>query len=271
MSGRYWLTTAYLVIVFNGEEIRYDKRDDDGRMLAVDFDVKHTASKEPSVGNFGIYNLAESTRKRIASDAIGLRFYGGYEGNEKLLYSGSIERVINRRQGGDYITEIRCGDGYREFTQSVTSKTYASGVSKEQVINDIAADMGLAVRTTVEGAKGVLTGAKTLDGLSKDVLSEIVPDWSITDNEIVITGGALVPLSNVASVISSDTGLLESPTITEKGVNIKAQIDPDIRPRNLLDVRSESVTGIYIVQSVQFVGNNYGGAFDMNIEAAAYG
>ena len=271
MIGEYWLTSAYLVILFQGEELRYDKRDADGRMLAVDFDVKHTSSKEPSVGNFAIYNLKEETRKRISSDAIGLRFYGGYEGKEKLLYSGTIEKVINKRQGVDYVTELRCGDGFREFTQSITSKTYASGVDKQQIVEDVARDMGLGLKVAKDGIKGVLTGSKTLDGLSKDVLTELIPDWSIVDGEINISGGKLAPMSTIASLINSDTGLLESPNITEKGVNIKAQIDPDVRPRSLLQVESESVNGVFIVQSIQFVGNNYGGAFDMNIEAAAYG
>lgn len=270
MSYQFWLTSAYIVVIFPTEELRYDKRDDDGRMLAVDFDVKHTNGKEPSVGNFAIYNLAEETRKRIASDAIGVRFYGGYEGREKLLYSGSIERVINKRQGVDYITEMRCGDGFREFTNSVTTRTYASGVDKQTIINDIAGDMGLSVKAGKDAVKGVLTGSKTLDGLSKDVLTEMVPEWSIVDGEINIPAPGQ-PISNVATVIKSDTGLLESPAITEKGVNMKAQIDPDIRPRSLLKVESASIEGLYIVQAIQFVGNNYGGAFDMNIEAVAYG
>lgn len=270
MSYQFWLTSAYLIVIFPNEELRFDRRDEDGRMLAVDFDVKHTNSKEPSVGNFAIYNLAEETRKRIASDAIGLRFYGGYDGMEKLLYSGSIERVINKRQSVDYVTEIRCGDGFREFTKSVTSRTYASGVDKQTIVNDIASDMGLPLKLGKDAVKGVLNGSKTLDGLSKDVLTELVPEWSIVDGEINIAAQGQ-PISNVAAVIKSDTGLLESPSITEKGVNIKAQIDPDIRPRSLLQVESESVNGLYVVQSIQFVGNNYGGAFDMNIEAVSYG
>jgi hypothetical protein len=269
MIGEYWLTSAYIVIIFDGEELRYDKRDDDGRMLAVDFDVKHTNGKEPSVGNFAIYNLTEETRKRIASDAVGIRFYGGYEGNEKLLYSGSIEKVFNKRQGNDIQTELRCGDGFREFTKSVTSKTYASGATKEEIVSNIAKDMGLGLKVAKGALTGVMNGSKTLDGLSKDVLSEIVPNWSIVDGEINISGSAVTPMSDDAVLIKSDTGLLESPTITEKGVNVKAQIDPDIRPRSLLKVESMTVNGLFVVQSVQFVGNNYGGAFDMNIEAIA--
>lgn len=286
---RFWKGYAYLVIEYNGFERRFDIEDEDGRLLALDFETKSTRSKEPNQGVFNYYNLSESTRQEIETDAKSVRCYAGYDGDAKLIYQGDIVFVNSLKSGPDWVTTIHCGDGFASFTESITSKTYASGTEKQVILDQIAADMGLVVKATKEAITGALGGSLTIDGKSKDQLDVLMKDsgaeWSIQDNELNITQLGR-PIDDIAVVLRADSGLLEHPTITDKGVNVKAQLNPDIRPGKLIKLepiavqvtpggdsvpeRGRDYTGVYLCQTVSFIGNNYGGAFDVNIEAIRY-
>ena len=286
---RFWKGYAYLVIEYDGFERRFDIEDEDGRLLALDFETKSTRSKEPNQGVFNYYNLSASTRLEIETDAKAVRCYAGYDGDAKLIYQGDIVFVNSLKSGPDWVATIHCGDGFASFTESVTSKTYASGTEKQVVLDQLAADMGLVVKAGKDAISGALGGSLTLDGKSKDQLDVLMKDsgaeWSIQDNELNITQLGQ-PIDDTAIVLRADTGLLEHPTVTDKGVNVKAQLNPDIRPGKLIKLepiavqvtpggdsvpeRGRDYAGVYLCQSVQFIGNNYGGAFEVNIEAIRY-
>jgi hypothetical protein len=286
---RFWKGYAYLVIEYNGFDRRFDVVDEDGRMLALDFETKSTRSKEPNQGVFNYYNLSESTRQEIETDAKAVRCYAGYDGDAKLIYQGDIVFVNSLKSGADWVTTIHCGDGFASFTKSVTSKTYASGTEKQVILDQIASDMGLVVKAAQDAITGELGGSLTIDGKSKDQLEVLMKDsgaeWSIQDNELNITKLGK-PIDDIAVVLRADSGLLEHPTITDKGVNVKAQLNPDIRPGKLTKLeplavqvepgaqfvpeRGRDYTGVYLCQTVSFIGNNYGGPFDVTIEAIRY-
>lgn len=286
---RFWKGYAYLVIEYNGFERRFDIEDEDGRLIALDFETKATRSKEPNQGVFNYYNLSASTRQEIETDAKSVRCYAGYDGDAKLIYQGDIVFVNSLKSGPDWVTTIHCGDGFASFTESVTSKTYASGTEKQVILDQIASDMGLVVKASKDAIAGALGGSLTIDGKSKDQLDVLMKDsgaeWSIQDNELNITQIGS-PIDDIAVVLRADSGLLEHPTVTDKGVNVKAQLNPDIRPGKLIKLepiavqvtpggdsapeRGRDYTGVYLCQTVSFIGNNYGGAFDVNIEAIRY-
>ena len=300
---RFWKGYAYLVIEYNGFDRRFDVVDEDGRMLALDFETKSTRSKEPNQGVFNYYNLSESTRQEIETDAKAVRCYAGYDGDAKLIYQGDIVFVNSLKSGADWVTTIHCGDGFASFTKSITSKTYASGTEKQVILDQIASDMGLVVKAAQDAITGELGGSLTIDGKSKDQLDVLMRDsgaeWSIQDNELNITKIGR-PIDDIAVVLRADSGLLEHPTITDKGVNVKAQLNPDIRPGKLIKLeplavqveptrateepkkppkvpkevfipqRGANYAGVYLCQTVSFIGNNYGGPFDVTIEAIRY-
>ena len=300
---RFWKGYAYLVVEYAGFDRRFDIEDADGRLLALDFETKMTRSKEPNQGVFNLYNLSASTRQEIETDAIAVRCYAGYDGDAKLIYKGDLVFVNSIMQPAEWVTTLHCGDGFASFTKSITSKTYASGTDKQVILDQIASDMNLVVKATKDAIGGALTGTLSIDGKSKDQLDVLTKDngaeWSIQDGELNLTKIGR-PIDDIAIVLRADTGLLEHPTVTDKGVNIKAQLNPDIRPGKLIKLepiavqvqpttareepktppkkakeifipeRGRDYAGVYLCQTVQFIGNNYGGPFDVMIEAIRY-
>ena len=307
---RYFKGEAYLEIIYANEAVVYDQKNDGGRMLQVDFDIKMSRSKTPNQGVVAIYNLAETDRRRIERDAKSLRLYAGYDGDNKMIFTGDVVFASSVKESVDWKTEIKAGDGWRSFSQSITSRNYAAGTPIRTIIEQTAKDMGIALKESANILKGVTTGAVTLHGKSQLGVDQIVRsaggEWSIQDNELQVTP-ITKPIDGEAIVLDSSSGLLESPSISEKGVAVRCQIHPDFRPGKVMKLESSSwsvdsggtgvmdgtalkndstgnlveqakektypvergkdYNGFYICQSVQFVGNNAGGPFECRIEA----
>ena len=281
---RLYKSEAWVEVIYPDRVVSYDQRNEDGRMIAIDFEIRHTNGKEPSQGAVSIYNLSEQSGRSISTDATGLRVFAGFDSNEKLIYEGSISTVEDIPMWPDRVIKLSLGDGYQQYTQAVTSKTYASGTERQVILADLARDMGLSLKQSIDAAKGVISGDLTLDGLTKDVMEQFTQEggdqWTITDNEVHVSrvGRAI---DNDVIVLASDSGLLETPTVTEKGVNIRALLNPDVRPGKVIRLEATGITGqvergkdysgFYLVQSAAFIGNNYSGdVFDMNLETVAY-
>lgn len=307
---RYFKGEAYLEVIYDNEAIVYDQKLDTGRMLQVDFDIKMSRSKTPNQGVIAIYNLAETDRKRIERDAKSIRLYAGYDGDNKMIFTGDVIFASSMKETVDWKTEIKAGDGFRSFSQSITSRNYAAGTPVRTIVEQTAKDMGIALKESANILKGAIDGSVTLHGKSQLELDQVVRtaggEWSIQDNELQVTP-VTKPIDGDAIVLDASSGLLESPSVSEKGVAVRCQLHPDFRPGKVMKLESSSWTvdsggtgvmdgtqtkkdkdgkvtttqkektypvergkdynGFYICQSVQFVGNNAGGPFECRIEA----
>lgn len=307
---RYFKGEAYLEVIYDNEAVAYDQKLDNGRMLQVDFDIKMSRSKTPNQGVIAIYNLAETDRRRIERDAKSVRLYAGYDGDNKMIFTGDVVFASSSKDMVDWKTEIKAGDGWRSFSQSITSRNYAAGTPIRTIVEQTAKDMGIALKESANILKGATDGSITLHGKSQIGLDQVVRnaggEWSIQDNELQITP-ITKPIDGEAIVLDASSGLLESPSISEKGVAVRCQLHPDFRPGKVMKLESSSWTvesggtgvmdgsqvktdkegtastaskekvypvergkdynGFYICQSVQFVGNNAGGPFECRIEA----
>lgn len=310
---RYFKGDCYVEVEYANEVVVYDQMDTNSRRLAVDFDIKMSRSKTPNQGVIAIYNLSSESRQRIERDGKSIKLYAGYDGDLKMIFTGDIVFVSTSKETVDWKTEIKAGDGWRSFSQSITSRNYAAGTPIRTIVEQTARDMGIAIKESANILKGYIQGSITLDGRSKDAMDDIVlsagGEWSIQDNEIQITP-IRKPIDGIAIVLAADSGLLESPIITEKGVNIRSQLHTDLRPGKVVKLEANGYTiesggtgvvdankvhkktdkqegytqkrdesyiqrgrdydGFYICQSVVFLGNNYGGPFDARLETIRF-
>lgn len=287
---RLFKADAYIVVTTpSGERIDLSAATDYGRRLDLDFFCDLNKSSEPNQGDVTVYNLKSATRNKILKDSK-LEVFAGYDGNEKLIFIGDVKNVKNSDDGIDWASNILCGDGQGPYLEAKFVKSYREGVNIADVVKDLADSFGLAVRDLGESIKGQINGGLSVSGASKDILNQITKDygleWSIQDDEVRITQQEQ-PIDNEAIVISSETGLLNHPQVTEKGVDFEAQLNPDIRPGKLVRIESGSTivnvansevdkvstqdaNGLFLVERVRFVGNNYGGDFKAIVTCNTY-
>lgn len=283
---RLYKTMAYIAVDLDtGERIVYDNADEAGRMLHVDFDITKTSSRTPNTGKVQIYNLGESDRRLISKSATKLTLYLGYDGQAELISVADIDSVNSLQVEVDWVTEFTLGEG-QSALQSQQNRTYKEGSDAKLIISQIASDAGLVVNNTINTVKGLISGGITLEGSTQsalgDMSSELGLDFSVQNDELFIAGSDGVS-DGEAVVVAPDTGLIGYPEITDKGVNLKVQIQSGIFPGKVIKLEttgfiidsgqsqkkteSREDSGFYVCQQVRFQGNNYGGDFAAVVEA----
>lgn len=283
---RLYKTVAYIAVDLDtGDRLVYDGVDDSGRMLHVDFDITKSASRTPNTGKVNIYNLSESDRRLISKSAVRLLLYLGYDGNADLISVADVDFVNSMQTEVDWVTVFTLGEGQKAL-QSQYNRTFKEGSDAQFIVKQIAEDSGLIVNNTINTVKGLISGSITLEGSTQSVLgdmsSDLGVDFSVQNDELYVSGSDGVA-DREAVIVAPDTGLIGYPEVTDKGVNLKVQVQPGILPGKVIklettgfiiesgqsqkktDDRDES--GFYVCQQVQFQGNNYGGDFAAIVEA----
>lgn len=272
------------VLTLDKKDAVYDRR------YAVEFNCPKTRTPLPNKAMVKIYNLAKPTRDKIAADGKKAFVYAGYDGIEKLIATGDVVFIDSQRTNGEWHTEVRFGDGMYAYSHNTTTIAMPEGQSVQSIIDMLAKDMGKAVSVVTDKISEITNGSLTFDGLTKDALNVVAEDngleWSIQDDEIVIRD-RFKATDNEAIVINASHGLFAGVQKTQKGVKFLCQLHPDLRPGKLVKLEAIGYTiesgdvakfveqgktydGYYICKNVTYLGDNFGGRFDCDVEAEEY-
>lgn len=247
------------------------KNDVNGRRLSMDFDIHHTDDSSPSTGTVTIYNLKESTRKQMETKDLKISVFAGYK-DFKMIGSGDIKDVVHTLRSATWETKITIGDGKKTHDKTVFNRSYKEGIDIKSIVDEVTKSFEIPVRDITSALGGATLGGLSLTGKSKDIMNDLSQanefDWSIIDGELLITDQNKDD-GQSAIVANVNTGLINTPQHTDKGVKFDMQLNPDVRPKRLviLETRSNSSSVLYRIGEAQFTGNNYGGRFDVRITA----
>jgi hypothetical protein len=188
----------------------------------------------------------------------------------KQIFIGDVKRVKTHRNGPDLITEIEAGDGEKAITEKHKDKSYGPGTPVNFVIADLAAELGLAVGAIKDTAVKIFKNGFTLSGSVRDNLEYITKllnvEWTVSDNELVISApnkdrGVIFGVN-----VTKETGLIGWPSQSEKGVVFNKLLDPEIKPKGLVTIDSEQVSGRFVVRTVNHVGDTRGAEWVSKVE-----
>lgn len=279
--------------------------------LYMDFDILAHRGSKPNIAKIVVQNLSETTRNLISADHQGLEFFAGYGDDDPvLIFRGTTVNVAHQKPtpGTTWYTEIHALEGEKEMKSAVFNKSYESGIEVRQIIEDVSKSMGLPTEIDFFEVADVLSESMALSGLARDVLDQLTRDydlqWSIQQGTLEVTPFlSSVSSQPTAVVLSSDTGMIESPILTERqpagrkkkkgagasrmipGVKAVSLLNPEIRPNRIIEIRARrtisnqlgriaeqkrpvrSANGFYICRKVRYYGDNHGGPFVAEMEA----
>jgi hypothetical protein len=260
-------------------------------------DVQLVSTSDPNTANVGIWGLSERQRGLFDAQSQYIEVLAGYGDDVGMIFRGSWdpERSIarHRKDGPDWVTEIETGDGLREVHSAFLSRTYSAGTPVARIIADCVASMGLPV--SLEWTRPeTLPHAATFSARCSTVLDELAWlykfDWSVQYGGIVVTErGEPSKTAGVVAVLSPTTGMVGRPVATESGIEVKTMMLYGIKPKGLIRIVDDQLptkitelariakkaerpirvsdTGVYVVDSVQYIGDNRSGDFACQIKA----
>jgi len=238
----------------------------------IDFTVEFGDSDDPDISEVIIYNLSNQTISEIKSKA-GVILNAGYDGDVGNILTGKIEKQETVWEGVDKATRLYVGDGSIEWGVKKANKTYQAGSTSKYIINDLAKQLGLEIGEIKLVKNVTYKKGRTITTQLQQALRSIVKD---TGSRMFIDKGKLYvrpPSKGTVTgfLLSADTGLIESPQVTEeedkKGkkiikYNIRCLLNHRITTDSIIQVKSKTINGNYKVKKGKYYGD-----FTMEFEA----
>lgn len=237
MSVRQWKRKAQVVIGKAGQGLLVEN-------LRVAFEVTKTVDAAPNTAVIKIWNLNPDNQARIQNEFDELLLNCGYEDAMQLVFRGNIKHVFRYREGNDLITEIEAGDGDKDFRSATVNMTLAAGTTNQQLVERAASSFGSTKMGYVELPQKQRIRGRVITGNTRDILHEMSRDsdanWSIQDGQLVfVPANKMLP--NEAIVIRSDTGMLGSPEINDKGVEVRCLMNPSIAINGAIKLDNDTI------------------------------
>jgi hypothetical protein len=250
--------------------------------MKIAFDISKGIESSQNTAVVGIWNLNEGHRNAVGKELDNITLEAGYippgeSGNVGIIFKGQMRDVEHRRDGPDIITRLSCGDGDKAFRRAAISKTFPKGTKVEDVVEELYKQMekegidrgewkfpqdmppykrpysmcGSCTREldTIGRGRGFYWS-------SQNGVMEIMP----ADGYI---GGIVL--------ITPETGMIDTPTITDNGVKVSALLNPEIRPGRRVRIESQTLEmnaegGEYRVSQCAYNGDNRDGDFRVEIQ-----
>lgn len=250
--------------------------------LRVVFKVTKTIGKQPNVAEVVIYNLAPETRGKLQTKGVRLILEAGYRATGyALLFVGDVRTVDPVRDGADWKTTVKCGDGERSFRYARASESFAGGATIGDVVRYCVAQLGLALGNSAEQAtklKTILSHGWTVHGAASTELDRALRSvgyrYSIQDGTVQI----LAPGESAEQTIpelDEDHGLIGSPQLgspDKKGkpptLRFRSLLLPQARPGGRVRINTVRYRGvIFRSQKVVHDGDTHGGNWYTDFES----
>lgn len=253
--------------------------------IKIEFDVVKGISSTENPATIKIWNLNEAHRNALGKELDDILLEAGYMplsggDNVGVIFNGQIRDVEHKREGADIVTYLTNGEGDKAFRKSTISKTYKAGTEVKTVVEDIYKELEKEgvdrgewkfpedIPKFKRPYAAVGSAKQQMDILSRGYNFY----WNIQNGVCeIIPGDGLI---GTAVLLTPETGLVGTPTITDNGVRAVALLNPEIRPNRPVRIEAHTLemnaqNGEYRVAEATYSGDNRDGDFIVSITGEA--
>lgn len=240
--------------------------------LRVQFKINKSTQKEPNNSEITVTNLSPTNRGKLQVKGVKVILEAGYidTGLTRLFY-GDARTIDHLRDGADWKTVFKLGDGERAYRNARISQSFSGGAGASDVLNYLGAQSGLAIGNVSEAAAGLSTTfdqGYVLHGKWSDEMQKLANavgfTWSIQNGALqVLAPGESIP--GVVPEISPESGLIGSPemgTPEKKGkpglLEFKCLLQPMV-PGGRIKIVSKRYNGFITIKKLEFEGDTESG------------
>ena len=286
--------------------VQVDVGDAQSAVRISDADLEFTVHRSNVIGDntaeVVVYNLSDTTVGRISQPGAGLVIRAGYEdkvpgdgqGTAGVIFLGNVHAVEDNRDGATRTTRLiaHAGRGDRKSWKTTSvSLTYQDGTSFDTILRDLADIMGY-VGTGLDNASGVVCdGELTLSCKWLEACNQVARALLDAGVAVYLDLGELIvypvegPSVFAAVRLAESTGLLAASKVVEDGnpndrkangeaadpkpmIRFRSLLNWKLRPNCVIQVEGLTVQGTYVVETLDFRGDNMGGSFEAEGEAS---
>ncbi len=248
--------------------------------LRIAFHVEKSLKPRPNQAEIKIWNLSEETRKSFVKDVY-VALEAGYGVDLNSIFTGNLHTFDHVRQGANWVTSVRIGDGSKEIKKARVNTSFRPGTKPDEVVRtlvermtqtfstggfDIKLAAGNAVNKARQGdtagalkdfTQGFVAVGNAFDELTR-VGNNLGYDVSIQDKQILF----LEPGETDGKkdfVLSSATGLVGSPEFAEDNhLKARALLNGQLRPGRGVLLQSDGFHGRYRIERCLMQGDTHG-------------
>lgn len=232
--------------------------------LRITFKASKNDESKPNTMDIEVYNLSEQNRALLESKNAQIVLEAGYDGKAGVIFKGNITRAYHEKEGGDIISKLEVADGGHRYRNARIEKGIPPGAKTSQVLDELIKSMGLVKGAVVGVPNSQYANGISLSGLSKDRLDDICRkeglQWSIQDGAIQIIPETQAT-NDSAILVSSNSGLIGSPSRTKEGIEFKMLLNTNLRPGRRVKIEGRFLKGDYKITQVEHSGDSHEGEF----------
>jgi len=273
VSYNQWGRVVEVTISGKAGTLKVDK-------LKIDFSISKGIGSSQNEAKISVWNLTKSHRKQLGEEFDRIELRVGYrDGPIFTIFKGNIRDAKTTRESADVKSEMECGDGDEGIGKGAVSKTFPAGTKPKEIIDHIIGEMPGTTKGEMKGIDDLPAYKRPVSvyGWASRELDKLGREhafyWSVQGGEVQAVKNDQV-LSGT-TVVSKETGMLDTPEVTDKGVKFKALIRPGFEPGRQVDVRSDFLDeesgkdkrqsdeggGLFRVSQVTLNGTNRGQEF----------
>lgn len=234
-----WIRKATLVVSDDSDGLDLSE-------LHFKFDVMQSDFESPDNSYIRVYNLSDSTAKKIQNEFTKVTLQAGYQnGAFGTIFSGTIKQTKRGRENAtDKYLDIIATDSDINYNFGVVNKTLEAGAEPSDISSALASAMDASISYESYNVGASLPRGKVLYGMARTHMRALAKTtkttWSLQDGKLVIipkTGY----LPNEAVVLNSKTGLVGLPEQTEDGIKAVCLLNPNIVIGSRVQIDNESI------------------------------
>lgn len=247
--------------------------------LRVRFKVVKDLKPTPNHAEIEVFNLGEQNRaflenQKSKSKALAVRLEAGYvDDGVGQIYLGDIRNADSFKTESEWVTKMSTDDKGRKFQTVRINVPIGPGMPLLKVFELLFDALGIGYGnlkktmgeltsmgvTSLHPNGGVLSGYVAQE--ITDLCNSAGLEWSIQDGVVYIVVNGVADKTQ-SPYLSSDSGLIGSPTIDNEGiVTAHTVMIPTIRPGIVVNFDSEKLKGGYRVTKCEYHGDTHGDAW----------
>jgi hypothetical protein len=225
--------------------------------LHITFEVRNATTQSLKFAKIMIYNLADETANSIQNEFTRVELSAGYGDDAGMIFQGQIAIVKRGKLNAtDTFVEITAQDGDAAYNFAVSNRTLAKGWTAEHLYDALLQDMapyGITAGYKPPFTSSAASRGKACYGMVRDYLRDLADqqgcEWNIEDGRL-----NFVPLTSYvpgqAIVLTSDTGMIGTPTQTTGGIEVRSLLNSLIKAGGQIVIDNSSLSTMTIKNQI---------------------